>query len=62
MLSFRLQLAIRELSVPWIEYMIIVESAAQPLYSRPPAFMFYFMISEQIHTEARSEALTEWSC
>lgn len=59
MFSFRLQLAIRELSVPWIEYIITVESAAQLLYSSHPAFMFYFMISEQIHTEARSEALVE---
>lgn len=59
MFSFRLQLAIRELSVPWIEYIITVESAAQLLHSSHPAFMFYFMISEQIHMEARSEALVE---
>lgn len=45
--------------MPWIEYIITVESAVQLLHSSHPAFMFYFMISEQIHTEARSEALVE---
>lgn len=59
MFSFKLQLAIRELSVPWIEYIIIVESVAQLLYSCRPAFMFCFMISEQIYTEVKSEALDE---
>lgn len=55
MFSFKLQLAIRELSVPWIEYIIVMESVVGLLYSWNPAFMFHFMILEQIHTDVKGE-------
>lgn len=62
MFSFKLQLTIRELSVPWIECIIVVESVRRLLDSHHPAFIVSCMISEQIHTVVKGEALAECSC